>query len=102
MGTKFKETKIGRIPGEWDVGKIEDVVVKSSTRNPKKKPLEEFKYVDISSVSNVNYSIREHETMLGKDAPSRAQKEIKAQDILNATVRPDLQRSAIFTYHYDD
>ncbi len=101
MDTKFKETKIGRIPEEWGVGKIEDVVAKSSTRNPKKKPLEEFKYVDISSVSNVSYSIREHETMPGKDAPSRAQKEIRAQDILYATVRPYLKRIAIVPNHLD-
>jgi type I restriction enzyme S subunit len=46
-------------------------------------------------VNNKTLSIDQHQTLLGKDAPSRARKLIKKGDILFATIRPTLQRIAI-------
>jgi type I restriction enzyme S subunit len=51
--------------------------------------------VDISSVSNETLEIQETQELLGKDAPSRARKQIYSGDIIFATIRPTLQRIAI-------
>lgn len=79
----------------WVTKPLGDVVVKTATIDPRKKPDESFFYVDVSSVSNKNLEITEETELMGKEAPSRARRVINSGDVIFATVRPTLRRIAI-------
>ena len=53
-------------------------------------------YIDISSVDNENKSITGFQTMPFSEAPSRARKAIKKNNILVSTVRPNLNAVAVY------
>ena len=53
-------------------------------------------YIDISSVDNETKSIIGFQTMLFSDAPSRARKGIKKNNVLVSTVRPNLNAVAVY------
>ena len=100
-GRKLKKTEIGEITEDWEVGKIKDVVLGIEQNDPSKTPLQEIKYIDVSSISNEFLKIVEYKSYLGKDAPSRARKVLKENDIVFATVRPYLKRIAFIPKEYD-
>ena len=79
----------------WRTSLLADVLIKTETANPQLAPAKKFRYVDVSRVSNQTFQIEATQELLGKDAPSRARKVIKSNDILFATIRPTLQRIAI-------
>jgi type I restriction enzyme S subunit len=79
----------------WEVKKLGEVLQKTETIDPTKNPEKDFVYVDVSSVNNQNFSIENTTLLQGKDAPSRARKLIKTNDVIFATVRPTLKRVAI-------
>ena len=81
---------------------IRDLVKKTHHLEPKKLGKDSFTYVDISSVDKDTKSITAPQTLSVDDAPSRARKEIKANDVLVATVRPNLNGVAIVRSHYDN
>ena len=99
--TRFKETKIGRIPEEWEVVRFNQCLQETKQKDPTKKPDEKFTYIDVSAVSNEFFKIVESKTILGKDAPSRARKGIKTGDTIYATVRPYLRRVAFVPSELD-
>lgn len=70
------------------------VTVATGTRDPRKQPASDFRYIDVSSVSNETYRITTHSIIAGKDAPSRARKVVRAGDTIFATVRPYLRNIA--------
>ncbi len=86
---------------DWVEKKIEDVTVGTKNTSPEKFPDNFFKYVDVSSVSNETFQVENFQTLLGKDAPSRAKKHIAKSDVLFATVRPTLKRVAIVNEELD-
>jgi type I restriction enzyme S subunit len=71
-GEKQKQTEIGLVPESWEVVELGDYLEKTNFKDPTKNPNEEFIYVDVSSVSNELFKVIETNTLLGKDAPSRA------------------------------
>ncbi len=79
----------------WQTKRLEQVIEKSGTVDPRKEPDEFFHYVDVSSVSNKTFRIEETSEILGKDAPSRARRLIRSGDVLFATIRPTLRRIAV-------
>ena len=81
---------------------IRDLVKKTRHLDPKKLGKDSFTYVDISSVDKDTKKITEPQTLLVGDAPSRARKEIKVNDVLVATVRPNLNGVAIVPAQYDN
>jgi len=83
------------IPETWTESSIGETVIKTKQRDPRKKPDEVFKYVDVSAVSNTSFKITDAAPTLGSDAPSRARKAIQTNDVLFATVRPTLKRIAL-------
>jgi len=91
----LQETEIGPLPAHWRVVKLGEVVEKTKQIDPRKKPEWFFKYVDVSSVDNELLRITSYQNFAGKEAPSRARKQIDAGDVLFATVRPYLKRIAI-------
>jgi type I restriction enzyme S subunit len=85
----------------WQESRIADVVAPLTTTSPTKRPDGAFEYIDVSSISRSSYSIERTSTILGRDAPSRARRLVRAGDVLFATIRPTLQRVAVVPRHLD-
>ncbi len=85
----------------WPTKTLGEVLEKTETVNPLQSPNTEFDYIDVSSVSNATFEIRETQRLKGKDAPSRARKLVRTNDIIFATIRPTLQRIAVVPEHLD-
>ncbi len=86
----------------WEEKTLGEVLVKTETVDPTKKPNEEFTYLDVSSVNKETKEIENATVLLGKDAPSRARKLVKTNDVIFATVRPTHSRVALITEEYDE
>ena len=86
---------------EWQTKPIGEILQKIETVNPLQSPQAEFDYIDVSSISNATFQIEATQRLKGKDAPSRARKLVRANDILFATIRPTLQRIAVVPEHLD-
>jgi type I restriction enzyme S subunit len=56
---------------------------------------EAFSYIDIGAIDRVTKTIASPQTMLGKDAPSRARKRVAAGDTLVSMTRPNLNAVAL-------
>ncbi|CZV87673.1 hypothetical protein [Enterobacter hormaechei] len=65
----------GKLPEGWVNTTIGDISVKCSQRVPDEN--EQFIYVDIGSINRELKLIENPQYLIGKDAPSRARKEIK-------------------------
>jgi len=89
------------LPDGWHEVKIQELTTRTKQRDPRKNPEEPFRYVDVSSVNNTLFKIENATDMYGAQAPSRARKEIKANDVLFATVRPTLKRIALVPNELD-
>jgi len=85
----------------WETKTLGDILEKTETVNPLKSSEEEFEYIDVSSVSNATFQIEATQRIKGKNAPSRARKLVRANDIIFATIRPTLQRIAVVPEHLD-
>ena len=90
-----------RLPQTWRATTIGSVTVTAKQRDPRKTPAYEFQYVDVSSVSNESFKITGATPTVGLEAPSRARKELKTDDVLFATVRPTLKRIAVVPKELD-
>ncbi|MFW6124311.1 MAG: restriction endonuclease subunit S [Acidobacteriota bacterium] len=97
---KLKETEIGMMPEDWKDSIINKVIEKANHKNPKKDPFKTFRYVDVSSIDRESLKITEYKNYKGKDAPSRARKNIEKDDIIFATVRPTLKRISIIDENF--
>jgi type I restriction enzyme S subunit len=87
---------------DWEEKQLGEVLQKTETINPTQNPDKEFIYIDVSSVNNQNFSIENASSLKGKDAPSRARKLVKANDVIFATIRPTLRRICIITDEYNN
>jgi type I restriction enzyme S subunit len=86
----------------WQTKSLGDVLVKTETNDPTRLPDAEFDYIDVSSISNETLTIQETQRLKGKDAPSRARRHVRTNDVLLATVRPTLRRIAIVPEELDE
>jgi len=100
---EFKDTEIGRIPKEWEVVRLGEVVdINKESRDPNREfPEREFLYIDIDSIENGTGVIKAAKTLIGKKAPSRARRVIHYNDVIMSTVRPYLKAFAIVPREYD-
>jgi len=89
------------LPETWTESSIGKVLLETKQRDPRKKPSDKFRYVDVSGVSNESFKITSATLTLGSEAPSRARKAIEADDVLFATVRPTLKRIAVVPSELD-
>ena len=80
---------------KWPTTTIGSVSQRTRARDPRERPSDLFKYIDIASIDRDQKVITQTSEMHGADAPSRARKEVKAGDILVSTVRPNLNAVAI-------
>jgi type I restriction enzyme S subunit len=90
------------LPVGWEMKTLGEVCVKTETVNPKTNPEKEFIYLDVSSVNKETKLIEATTTLLGKDAPSRARKLVKKDDVIFATVRPTHSRVALIPEDYNE
>jgi type I restriction enzyme S subunit len=97
----FKTTEVGTLPEEWGVVGLGDVTEKTKQKDPRKTPEWRFKYVDVSSISRDALKIAECKLCQGNDAPSRAKKLVKKNDVIFATVRPTLKRLTLIDEKFD-
>jgi len=75
--------------------------VKKAT-NPKERPDEYFKYVEIGCINNTYGIIDNHIEILGKNAKDRAKKLLLKDTILLSTTRPYRKAIAIVDQKYDN
>ncbi|HGO4159654.1 TPA: restriction endonuclease subunit S [Serratia marcescens] len=90
----------GKLPEGWINTTIGDISVKCSQRVPDEN--EPFIYVDIGSINRELKVIENPQYLIGRDAPSRARKEIKAHDIIVSLTRPNLNAVALVSEKYDE
>ncbi|MGJ8640182.1 MAG: restriction endonuclease subunit S [Opitutaceae bacterium] len=89
------------LPQGWEWKELNSICEKTENIAPNKTPSVQFNYVDISAIDREKHIIAEVKEILGKDAPSRAKKEIKPNDILFATTRPNLKNIAVYDTHLE-
>lgn len=87
---------------KWSESKIGDLLLKTETIDPRKTPNKQFIYLDVSSVNKESKQIEEPTTLFGVNAPSRARKVIKTNDVIFATVRPTHARVAIIPDEFNN
>jgi len=86
---------------DWEEKTLGKVLQKTETIDPTKNPNDEFIYLDVSSVNKETKEIENPSVLYGKDAPSRARKLVKTNDVIFATVRPTHGRVALITEKYN-
>jgi len=91
-----------QVPKGWAIANLDEFIQKIEKRNPKEKPNEAFKYIEISSIDNLSKKIIRYKTLLGKNAPSRARNVIKKNDVIYSTTRPYYRDVAIIDDKLDD
>lgn len=91
----YKKTKLGWIPEDWEVKKLKNLVkINRNTLTENTKPEYQFYYLDISAVKQGKILIP-HNTIIFSEAPCRARRIVKQNNILFSTVRPYLQSFAV-------
>ena len=101
-GEPQKETEVGLIPESWDVAELGSLVDKTENINIKNEGHRKIEYIDVSGISRDFLRITSVTTYTLKDAPGRARKKVKENDVIFATVRPTLMRIAKIDSEYDD
>lgn len=89
---KFKETEIGKIPEDWGISLVGEVAQINELSIGKSFKHDEIEYIDIDSVDCGNIS--PPKKMKLSEAPSRAKRIVRNDDILISTVRPNLKHFA--------
>jgi len=80
------------IPNNWRWVRIGDATYNHGQKTPDKR----FCYIDVGTLDNVNHKLNDNENIIeAKDAPSRAKKIVKYDDVLYSTVRPYLHNICI-------
>jgi type I restriction enzyme S subunit len=79
----------------WEEKALVEVCEKTKNIKWQDFSIEEFEYVDLSSVSRETLSVTETATVNKENAPSRAKKIILEGDVIFATTRPTLRRATI-------
>jgi len=87
----------------WPLVPLRDLCIpRTGVRNPGDRPDDTFRYVDISAVDNDRKRITAPQTLLGRDAPSRARNVLRARDVVVSTTRPNLNAVALVPEDLDD
>ncbi len=88
---------IDELPEGWTVASLGRVTQVVSNIKPAKEPNRVFRYVDIGAVDNGTNRIAGTRNVQGKDAPSRARRPIRPNDVLFSNVRTYLRNMALVT-----
>jgi len=84
-------------PKGWPVEPIGNMLAPEIERvNPSKAcPDEEFTYIEIAHVDNIQFRIVKPKRLLGRNAPSRARQVVRTGDVLYSMTRPNLRNIAV-------
>jgi type I restriction enzyme, S subunit len=96
LKTGYKNTEVGIIPEDWEVKEISQIVdVDPDNLGRSTNPDYLFSYI---SLEDVDYgTLRSVSEIVFKNAPSRARRKVKKDDILISTVRPNLKSHLLIT-----
>ena len=83
------------LPQGWASPQISDVTERVPNIKPEDSPAKDFGYVDISSIDNSSFVITDVKRFKGKDAPSRARRPIRPNDVVFSNVRTYLRNIAL-------
>lgn len=98
----YKKTDVGYIPSDWEVKKLKEVaIINADSLKGKVDDNYEFYYYDLSAVEKGKITGPESK-IIYKNAPSRARRKFKKNDILMSTVRPYLQGFAFVDFEATD
>jgi type I restriction enzyme, S subunit len=86
----------------WEEKTFYEILQKTETINPKLKPKAQIIYLDVSSVNKETKQIEKTNKLLGNDAPGRARKLVKINDVIFATIRPTHSRVARITEEFNN
>ena len=89
-----KETEIGPVPESWTTQPLEALCERAEAVDLQREGGRIIKYVDVSSVSREFLTIETTSEYTLREAPGRARKRILEGDVIFATVRPTLLRTA--------
>lgn len=90
---------MSELPDSWVETTLGDITADSAQRVP--APDEQFQYVDIASIDRLTKRITSPQLLWGRDAPSRARKEIRAGDVLVSMTRPNLNAVVLVPLEFD-
>ena len=86
-----------QVPKGWEVKKLKDVFYINELSLPSNTPIDyQFRYIPIEQVSTNHISFDECELFRFGDAPGRARRILRENDVLISGVRPNLKAFAIF------
>lgn len=84
---------MSELPENWDTAPLSAISSDVPQRVP--DPAEKFTYIDIGSINRETKTIAAPQELLGKDAPSRARKQVATGDTLVSMTRPNLNAIAL-------
>lgn len=90
---------MSELPNGWETTAIDDIVAPITQRTPDEA--EQFTYIDIASIDRETKAILEPQSLPGKDAPSRARKEVQTGDVLVSMTRPNLNAVALVSSEFN-
>lgn len=97
-----KDTEIGPIPESWSIQALSVLCEKTESVDLQREGKRTIEYVDVSSVSREFLTIEATTRSTLQEAPGRARKRILEGDVIFATVRPTLLRTAYISAALND
>lgn len=89
--------KFSNLPAGWEVKKLKDVFYINELALPANTPSDfQFRYIPIEKVSTNHIDYENCEQFEFQDAPGRARRILRENDVLISGVRPNLKAFAIF------
>ncbi len=101
-GEPQKETEIGPMPLGWGTSSLGALCESTDSVDLRSEGDRTIEYVDVSSISRDYLQIETTSQHILKEAPGRARKQIFSDDVIFATVRPTLLRTAIVPKELDN
>jgi type I restriction enzyme S subunit len=93
LGLSFDQFGRNEIPNGWEPVQVNAIASVNELSIKKNDRIEQIKYIDIAAVNN--RAIEEKRVVSFEDAPSRARRIVRKNDILISTVRPNLKHYTI-------
>ena len=101
-GESQKETEVGPMPESWELALIGTLCAGTDVVDLRREGDRIIEYVDVSSVSRESLHIESTSRFKLREAPGRARKRILKGDVIFATVRPALLRTAVVPAELDN
>ena len=96
-----EENQPYELPENWVWSKVEDIVEKMKSRDPKNLESTSFYYIDVDAIDNKTQTVRETKEIEVKLAPSRAKRKVTKNDVIISLVRPYLKNIAMIEEEND-